>query len=172
MSASSFQSLPSAIVDETIYLGSFAHARSKPCFEKLNIGCVVNCARELSNHFENEKISYFNVPINDETHVDILPYFDQVFEFVNSFLEQSQQHTKASVLFHCASGCSRSASMTIAFLMKKNNWDLKTAYEYVKQKRSQIQPNEGFVECLLKYENKLFPNLANPSVDISQYHKL
>ncbi|KAF0976583.1 hypothetical protein FDP41_004482 [Naegleria fowleri] len=175
MSASSFQSsMPSTIIDGMIYLGSFAHARNKSCFEQLNIGCVVNCARELNNHFENQVISeqigpvrYYHLELNDDTLFDIFSHFDLAFEFVNKFLE-SQQETKASVLFHCASGCSRSASITIAFLMKKNHWDFKTAYQYVKEKRSKIQPNEGFVEC----ENKPFPNLDHPSIDISQYHKL
>lgn len=37
--------------------------------------------------------------------------------------------------------------------MKKNQWALQSAYEYVKSKRSCIGPNPGFMAQLQLYEN-------------------
>jgi protein-tyrosine phosphatase len=47
---------------------------------------------------------------------------------------------------------SRSASIIISYLMKSKNWKYDEAYSYVKQKRSLINPNSGFVTKLKLYE--------------------
>ncbi|EFC46612.1 dual specificity phosphatase [Naegleria gruberi] len=161
-------SLPSSILPQELYLGSFAHARNFKIFEELNIGCVINCAREIPNHFQDGNIKYLKMELNDDTHFDLMPYFEKMIEFVSQFREN---HSDKSILFHCASGCSRSASMVIAYLMKSKEWDCKTAYEYVKEHRNKIKPNEGFVECLLKFEKILYPNKDVPSLDIAKYHE-
>ena len=58
------------------------------------------------------------------------------------------------VLVHCAQGVSRSASLILAFLMRKHNMSLKAAYQLLKQKRPVVKPNTNFLrqargaECL------------------------
>lgn len=58
-------------------------------------------------------------------------------------------------LVHCKMGKSRSASVVIAFVMKTYNWSLQKALDFVKSKRSCINPNDGFMKQLEIYEGIL-----------------
>ena len=60
-----------------------------------------------------------------------------------------------AVLLHCQSGVSRSATATIAYLMHNKGLAATKAYELVKQKRSCINPNLGFIRQLQDYEDTL-----------------
>ena len=52
-------------------------------------------------------------------------------------------------------GISRSASVVIAYVMKANNWNLKKAFRFVKDKRQSIRPNENFLRQLEVYQGIL-----------------
>ncbi len=52
-------------------------------------------------------------------------------------------------------GVSRSATITIAYLMRKNKWKLKYTLDLVKGKRRCVDPNPGFMKQLEKFEEKL-----------------
>jgi len=43
----------------------------------------------------------------------------------------------------------------IAYAMKEQGWSLDAAYEHVKQKRSCIKPNAGFMQQLTTYQGIL-----------------
>lgn len=62
---------------------------------------------------------------------------------------------RSTFLFHCYAGISRSSTLCIALLMKIFNIPAKDAYEIAKQKRSIVQPNQGFIDALLRYEQTL-----------------
>ena len=59
------------------------------------------------------------------------------------------------VLVHCKYGISRSVSFIIAYLIKYFAYNVKSAIRFLKTKRNQINPNEGFLTQLYNYE-KLF----------------
>ena len=49
------------------------------------------------------------------------------------------------VLVHCAAGVSRSATIVLSYLMKRNLMSRDKAYEYLKSKRNVIHPNSNFM---------------------------
>ena len=59
------------------------------------------------------------------------------------------------ILVHCRAGASRSASLVIAFLMKKKKLSLIESYQFVLNKRPIIEPNMGFVIQLKQLEKDL-----------------
>lgn len=61
----------------------------------------------------------------------------------------------SKVLVHCKMGISRSASVIIAYVMKVKNWSLTKAFQYVKNKRGCIKPNENFLKQLEVYQGIL-----------------
>lgn len=60
-----------------------------------------------------------------------------------------------AVLVHCKMGISRSGSTVIAYAMKQQRWPLDVALAYVKERRSIIKPNEGFMKQLQTYDGIL-----------------
>ena len=58
------------------------------------------------------------------------------------FIEEERKRT--NVLIHCFAGISRSATILIAYLMRKNYIKYDVAKEQVKSKRDIIKPNPGF----------------------------
>lgn len=52
-------------------------------------------------------------------------------------------------------GISRSGSTVVAYAMKKQHWSLEVALPYVKDRRSVVNPNNGFVKQLQTYNGIL-----------------
>lgn len=65
-----------------------------------------------------------------------------------------------AVLVHCKMGVSRSASTVIAYAMKQQHWTLDVALTYVRDRRSIIKPNEGFMKQLQTYSGILSARLG------------
>ncbi|KAG7230284.1 hypothetical protein INR49_024388 [Caranx melampygus] len=71
--------------------------------------------------------------------------------------EELQKNKKSgqAVLVHCKMGVSRSASTVIAYAMKQQRWTLDVALAHVRERRSIIKPNEGFMKQLQTYNGIL-----------------
>ena len=85
----------------------------------------------------------------DEEEEDISKCFDETFEWIEG------QRERGNVLIHCHAGVSRSATVLIAYLMRKEGVGLKEADGMVRRRREIIRPNKGFVEQLKVYERRL-----------------
>ncbi len=139
---------------------------------------------EMTLVTEGEKIVYKKLHLVDVVDEDVTSIFNEAFEFlgkstywmqclctVSLLLEQCREAGRR-VLVHCVIGKSRSASIVIgmcfkycttnmltiviAYLMRHNQMTLQKAFNFVKSKRSLIQPNNGFMIQLREYEQKLY----------------
>lgn len=54
------------------------------------------------------------------------------------------------ILFHCYAGISRSSTLAISFLCIAKNYPLWVAYKLVKSNRTIVNPNRGFMNCLIR----------------------
>lgn len=70
---------------------------------------------------------------------------------------------------HCKMGVSRSASTVIAYAMKQQRWPLDVALAYVRDRRSIVKPNEGFMKQLQTYNGIL--NARSGMVSSLMSHK-
>mmetsp|Transcript_11045 Transcript_11045/g.15314 ORF Transcript_11045/g.15314 Transcript_11045/m.15314 type:complete len:207 (+) Transcript_11045:29-649(+) len=153
------------IVEGAIYLGNervAGHvARFEEEDEKLvdglkktlldrNIGGIVSCVPR-SNKFEKD-FKYCNVPLGDnpKEKSKLSKIFLESFGFIERIIKE-----KKAVYIHCNMGMSRSATVTIAYLMRKNAWSFEKAYMYTRNIRKIITPNEGFCEALLSLEKNM-----------------
>jgi protein-tyrosine phosphatase len=64
-----------------------------------------------------------------------------------------QEHPTHRILIHCQVGMSRSASVAIALLARFYSISFDEAFALVKQKRSIVQPNQGFMKMLQNFIN-------------------
>lgn len=70
------------------------------------------------------------------------------------FADEARKN-QCNVMVHCHAGVSRSATITIAYIMQQMNLSMIDAYMYVKNKRPIISPNLNFMGQLVEYEKSL-----------------
>ncbi|XP_065837834.1 uncharacterized protein [Oscarella lobularis] len=143
------ESYPSSIIAGKLYQGNCEHARSETVFMDLGISHVVNVSSEHRNSFER-RAKYLKISVLDERESSLLEYFEKTTDFLLDAFRVG-----GTAFVHCTRGVSRSSSITIALLMKRYNWTLGTAFEFLKDRRPGIRPNRSFLEQLSKWEKRI-----------------
>ena len=117
---------------------------------------VLNVAMELPVHNRfNFRVKTKQIMADDSQSYNIRYNFEEAFKFI-----EDARSKGGRVLVHCAMGISRSATIVLAYLMYKYRVPLNTAYEFVKARRPEINPNPGFMTILQQYEYELnYPNM-------------
>ncbi|XP_072295714.1 protein phosphatase Slingshot homolog 3 isoform X2 [Eucyclogobius newberryi] len=139
---------PSQIFDY-LYLGSEWNAANLEELQKNNIGYILNVTREIDNFFP-ALFTYMNIRVYDVEETDLLSHWPDTYRFINKARKSGQ-----ALFVHCKMGISRSSSTVIAYAMKQYHWPLDVALSYVKEQRSIIKPNEGFMKQLQTYSGIL-----------------
>jgi protein-tyrosine phosphatase len=124
-------------IEENLYLGS----------EDAGIDCKPHTEKEITHilipaHLGRsdwkkypEHLIYSKHHILDFAEFPIIQFFPPLISFIENALEQQ----KGKILIHCAQGQSRSATIVIAYLMKKHNWTFQESFSFV-QKQRNIKP--------------------------------
>ena len=113
-----------------------------------NISVILNVTSHVPFYHESE-FTYHRIPIIDAPNVDIKQYFDETYKIIDETLSGDKK-----ILIHCQAGISRSATIVIAYIMKKNKMKMNDAYKLVHDKRPCIGPNLGFCGQLIMYEKE------------------
>ena len=132
-----------------LYLGSFANACDLEELRRNNIRYILNCAVECKNENLPSDIKELHLKLVDEPEFDITKYFKQTNDFINKV-----RTAGGNLLVHCKVGLSRSPTVIIAYLMKYYEFTADSAINYIKRKRPQIIPNQGFIKQLYEYEKQ------------------
>ena len=131
---------------DNVFLGDFRAADDLPLLKEKKITAIINCAYNLPSKFPKE-ITYLNLKLADEKDVDIIPALENAYNFI-------KEDSSRLILVHCVHGASRSGSTVIFYLMKEKKWDFDTCFNFIKEKRNVIKPNEGFKKQLINYYNE------------------
>jgi hypothetical protein len=156
-------------ITPSIYLSGYRGANNLKELNKRNIKYVINCTNTLPNYFENDisecgcvntstesqstpanNIVYLRLPIDDTYDQSIEKFFDTTYNLIEKSIKE-----KKSILVHCYAGMSRSSTILIAYFMRKNKMTFKEAFEFVKSKRSIVEPNPDFRKSLLAFEKRI-----------------
>ena len=144
-----YNSHPSKIFN-WLYLGSFLNACDIKELKFNGINKILNCAIECHNTKLPDDIQEMHLNIKDLENFDIINYFEEANEYINYCKLEGN-----TLLVHCKFGISRSASFIIAYLIKYSKLSVEDALKFVKEKRSKINPNKGFINQLYEYEKWL-----------------
>lgn len=109
---------------------------------------VMSSPPEKFSGFQYLTLSVEDIPIAAS---DLAAQWAPAFDFVLRATKQAN----GKVLVHCRMGISRSATLCIAYLMKKRGFCLEDACRYVAHVRPFIHPNDGFQALLRKFEQTL-----------------
>jgi dual specificity MAP kinase phosphatase len=152
---------PASRVLPYLYLGNQHDAADLNTLRSLGVTRVLNVTSNLPRYHEACGITYRQLPASDSGHQNLKQYFEEAFDFIDEALNSG-----ASVLVHCQAGVSRSATITIAYIMKHKLLTMAEAYKLVKNARPIISPNLNFMGQLLELEQELRATagtLGNPS---------
>jgi predicted protein tyrosine phosphatase len=149
---------------DNVYLGDFRAADDLPLLKEKNITAIVNCAFNLPSKFKKD-ITYLNLKLADEKNVQIIPALENAYNFI-------KEDPNRQILVHCVHGSSRSGSTVIFYLMKDKKWDYETCFNYVKERRNIIKPNEGFKKQLIDYYNKNIATLIKENNNIENKNEI
>ena len=140
-------SSPSLIIDN-IYLGSSFNAANYNELINNKISVIINVTKDISNFYEKEKnIEYYKIPIYDINDESIIDYLENVYNFI-------LKNKNKNILIHCFAGRSRSAAVVLFYLIKKYDFSIDTAYDYLVSKRSLVNMNTSFYDEIKNYFNK------------------
>ena len=141
-----YMSHPTRIL-KFLYLGNFTHATKIEELKKLGINYILNCASECYNINLPEDIKELHLMIRDYEDFELFDYFEKANQFINKCKSMG-----GKCLVHCKLGISRSAAFVIAYLIKYTKLGVDEAFNYIKNKRITIKPNDGFMRQLYLYE--------------------
>ncbi|KAL4640189.1 dual specificity protein phosphatase 5 [Arapaima gigas] len=140
-----------------LYLGSAYHASRQDYLNDLHITALLNVSRRETEppkgHF-----NYKWIPVEDSHTADIHSHFQEAIEFIDGVKQAG-----GKVLVHCEAGISRSPTICMAYIMKTKRLQLEEAFDFIKQKRTLISPNFGFMGQLLQFETEIFSSPAAAS---------
>ncbi|XP_065178948.1 dual specificity protein phosphatase 7-like [Sycon ciliatum] len=133
-----------------VFLGDWTSAKSRDAMIKFGITDVFNVTSDLPNTFETDEelnITYDRYAAEDVASGSLTPHFERAFYSIDQILSR-----KGCVLVHCLAGKSRSPTIVLAYIMRTKKWGFDKAYDFVKERRRNIEPNMGFLSQLMKFE--------------------
>jgi len=136
------------VISGKLYISSSLCADPR-FLEEEKIGQCISVMPRLPISLKNNNrgIQVRHIPIHDNGDAKIGEHFENAIYWINSF--------KGKTLVHCSAGRSRSATIIIAYLIAKRNLSVRDAYRLLKSKRKIIEPNIGFIQRLLEFEDRL-----------------
>lgn len=133
---------------DNVYLGDLPSSISYDKLEEDGITHIISIINGSYSMYPN-KFKYKHIHINDDPWLSIDNYFDECIQFI-----ENAEKEGGKVLIHCMCGISRSVTIIVAYLIKKHKYTLNDAILYLKDKKQNINPNDGFINQLKKYEKK------------------
>jgi len=135
-------------VVDGLFIGDVRAAQDLELLQQHNVTRVINVTCEVPHFYEDCGIKYFRVPLDDD--ISSKEAMKTALEDDNlwAFLCSSEAN---STLVHCVQGKSRSATIVIAYLMKKQNMSFEEASKWLKTKRRIVSPNSAFTAILKQF---------------------
>ncbi len=131
-----------------LILGNLEDALNLPNIMKIDgILSVFNEGDNFKDIFS--KKDWLVIDILDSKDQNIEQHFDKAFEFLDSMEKQNK-----TCIIHCHAGINRSATIALAYFIKKKGINLFEAYEYLSLMRPGIIYNIGFRKQLISWAKK------------------
>ena len=94
-------------------------------------------------------IQHLRILISDHPKENISNFFQPSYTFIDA------QRRTGNVVVHCQAGVSRSVSLVMAYLIRKQRLSYEEAFSQVQAKRAVANPNKGFVKQLRKFAEEV-----------------
>lgn len=154
------------LIRPRLYVGTMADAAYWPLLKALGITHILNCAVEAQRSpppYESHGINYMLVPLYDSLdQAQLLQRqrfrtLRECTKFIQAVLKGSDKRT--SILVHCVQGLSRSAMVTVAYLMEYEGLELDRALKEVRFKHAGCLQAQHWLSLLHKYDAQVLAGL-------------
>lgn len=125
-------------ITNNLFIGSAEDAKGVHNLKSLGIGAVLSiCDPKYHTRYPSD-FKTLRIDAEDHDGQNISKYFKRCCDFIDS------NRSTCGVLVHCYAGISRSATVVIAYLMKRHNIPPRAALNWVRENRPSCDPNNGF----------------------------
>lgn len=105
-----------------------------------------------------QEVKINSIPFADVFSIDLQDiYYENIYMYFETLNHLFVHRKSENILVVCAAGISRSATLVLAYLLKQK-FTLRNAISFLRHKRPQIRPNNGFQLQLIQYEVNLQRN--------------
>lgn len=144
-----------------IFLGNLNFAKELKLLQDQKITHILNLTRHGLPKDVMDNVQVTAIILKDKSGQNIIDHFPTAFAVI-----ELAKKAKGRIFIHCKAGVSRSVTITLAYLMKTYEWSLHKAWFHVKQHRTVLHPNRGFLQQLCQYEKQLYSTLTQPSLNL------
>ncbi len=141
---------PTEVVDR-VYLSDISAAENPSTLISLGITHIVSAMPGHVAYPPGIPLRTMQIPIQDNPFAELAEHLPRT----TAFITEALRDPNARVLVHCVQGVSRSTSVVCAYLIARCGFSPPEAVRYVKERRSQANPNPGFVSQLGEYADSL-----------------
>jgi protein-tyrosine phosphatase len=142
-----------------LYLGNYQAAKDPVFFKEKKIRAVLNCTKDIPNHFACKKdIEYMRIPVDDSLRETDFKKMYEFFPVIVEFIHKHVVLQKQNILVHCYAGRQRSAISVAAYLVAKMGMTPADACKYIMDKRKEafhFGLSLNFEDSLNKYYKDL-----------------
>ena len=144
--------LPHVWVGDMYYTKSFLKENQ---IEHVINASYFECSHDMRQHIPK----YYEIDVMDMKNANITIHFETVFDIINKAVSEGE-----NVLLHCQAGISRSITLMIAYILKKQAVDNDESKKWltvediltdIQSKRRCADPNEGFRKQLQRLAEQL-----------------
>jgi len=139
---------PITLILDNVFLGQGRTTLYGDFLKNIGITCIVSVGRPPHGSVKDGSFNLLEITnLSDTCDANIGAHFPQIFEFMKKSTDNN-----GKIYVHCEMGCSRAATVIIAYLKYINHFKtIGESFEYVKSLRPWINPNKGFINTLNTY---------------------
>ncbi|TPX35944.1 hypothetical protein SmJEL517_g01701 [Synchytrium microbalum] len=130
------------LVEKQLFLSSLQPTLNKRTLQKYKITHIISVIDEEQPAFPND-FTYMTIPAIDSEETNLLGHFPDAVKFIEDAISSG-----GNVLVHCLAGVSRSATIVLAYMMKKYDMAPTSALKVLRTRRRIVSPNDGFLNQL------------------------
>lgn len=148
-----------------LWVGDIRSPCNKDSLKENNIEMIVSAVYGAKAHHPFH-FNYEKANLRDVENENIIGEIERLLPQIREEITRGK-----GVLVHCMQGASRSASIVAAYLMKYHSMESEEAINFMKSKRSCVNPNEGYREQLKQLEEKYSKESKNYANDNNKKYK-
>lgn len=137
------------LIIDNLWLGALSSAVNREKLHENNIDTIISAIYGSCASYPFD-FDYERASLMDTENEDIIAEFYKLLPNIHRKILLGK-----AVLVHCIHGKSRSASIVAAYLIYYKKMSTDDALSFIKSKRTQIDPNPGYVVQLRKFEDEV-----------------